>query len=204
MSLSRDELEYLSAYVDGQIDDEDAPEVDEVLAKSEDARRFIEDVSALGDWVRREADDKAAAAKADAIVIDVLAEAEKLGGAKIIQLERERARRALNRQRVKEFGALVACAACLALLWGWPREAAPPMAVATGPKPVVPAPPPSGAPSPAATSSDEEVLFAGKEPGVEVDSVESPHQVSVFYLPGVANANASSVVVWIGDDQEGH
>jgi hypothetical protein len=45
--------------------------------------------------------------------------------------------------------------------------------------------------------------------GVDVEQVESPsHQVSVFYLPAVsaaaANSNASSVVVWIGDDKGAH
>ncbi len=58
----------------------------------------------------------------------------------------------------------------------------------------------------AAVAAGNEVRGPVDVDGVDVEQVESPsHQVSVFYLPAVAAAtagsNASSVVVWIGDDK---
>jgi hypothetical protein len=35
--------------------------------------------------------------------------------------------------------------------------------------------------------------------GVDVESVDSPKEVSVFYLPSASGGTASSVVVWIDD-----
>src|SRR6202035_5782485 len=88
----------------------------------------------------------------------VMAEADKLGGGKVITLERERARRALNRQRVKEFGALAAVAAVFALLWAWPGSrqgvgSPEPEMVAKGPSFASPMPrPPERAPERAPVS----------------------------------------------------
>ncbi len=200
MSLSNDELQFLLAYVDGQLEDDDLPDVEELLDKSDEARRVVEQAMAVGEWIRTSSDEQAKAAKADSIVDAVMSEAESLGGAKVITLERERAKRALNRQRVKEFGALAAVAALVALFYAWPRPSQAPEMAQNVPAPVA-SPAPTAPPS-AAPSAEEAPAFA--EDGVEVDTVESAHQVSVFYVPGVTNAKASSVVVWIGEDQEGH
>jgi anti-sigma factor RsiW len=202
MSLSPDELEYLMAYVDGQFDDDETPEAEALLAKNEEARRLVENVMAVGDWVREASDAKATTA--DGIADAVMEEAQALGGAKVILLEREKARRALNRQRFKEFSALAAVAAAVALFYAWPQGGVQPEMVAQVPPEMRAKPTPPVAPAPPPSAPPEEPAFASTDEGVVVDSVESAHQVSIFYLPGVANANASSVVVWIGDDQEAH
>jgi anti-sigma factor RsiW len=203
MSLTPDELEYLMAYVDGQFDDDETPEAEALLAKNDEARRLVDNVMAVGDWVREASDAKAA--KADGIADAVMDEAEALGGAKVILLEREKARRALNRQRVKEFSALAAVAAAVALFYALPNNAGQqPDVIAQVPPEMRAKPAPTEAPVAPPSAAPEEPAFASTDEGVVVDSVESAHQVSIFYLPGVANANASSVVVWIGDDQEAH
>jgi hypothetical protein len=211
MSLSSDELVQLMAYIDGQVDEDEVAEVEALIARSAEARHVVADVSAVGAWMREASDQKAAAAGADKIADLVMAEAEALGGAKVITLERERARRALNRQRVKEFSALAAVAAALTLLWLWPaHDRTPPVAVANAPAPTStgapspikpgvssPTPPMPGGVAPADSSP---ALAVGSEDGVDVENVESAHNVSVFYLP-VANKNAASVVVWIGEEE---
>jgi hypothetical protein len=209
VSLTQDELIYVMAYVDGQVDDDEMPEVLEMLARNEDARRLVAELGAVGDWVRASSDERAVVGKADTIVDQVMQEAEQLGGGKVITLERERARRALNRQRVKEFGALAAVAAVFALLWARPNtptggDEQPvamrgPVGQAPSASPM-PRPPERTSPAPSATESG---LAVGSEDGVDIENVESPHQVSVFYLP-LTNKNAASVVVWIGEPEEVH
>jgi hypothetical protein len=40
-------------------------------------------------------------------------------------------------------------------------------------------------------------------PGVEVHEVETPNNVSVFYMSSFPGAGAASVVIWLGDDPAG-
>ncbi len=208
MSLSKNELLYLMAYVDGEVDDDELPEVLALIEKSEEARQIVAQEVALADWVRADADAHATAGRADGIAESVMKRIDAEGGAKIITLERQRAKRELDRQRVKEFGALAAVAAAIALFYLWPST---PDRVAQGPNPdavqsaapVAPAPPsaapaPSAAPEPSAVAANE-----GEIPAIDVQAVESPqHQFSIFYVPAGTGANphASSVVVWIGEE----
>ena len=211
MSLSEDQLISVMAYVDGQLDDDDVKEVEVLLAGNDEARRLVQELGATGDWVRESCREKAVAAEADKIANAVMAEAEALGGGKVITLERVRARRALNQQRVKEFGALAAVAAVFALIWAWPGARTPDPhdaeTVAKGPAFVspMPRPPEKTTPDKPATAPPETSpqLAVGSNEGVDIENVESPHQVSVFYLP-VTNKNAASVVVWIGEPEEVH
>ncbi len=211
MSLSETELIYLMAYVDGQVDDDELPEVTALLERSLEARQIVAQHAAMGDWIRETADAHAAEASADRIAGRVLAEIEKLGGGKVIDLERERARVALNRQRVKEFSALglVAAMAAAFLLMPAAKESAP-VAVRehaapsseskspAGPTPPTSAAPPDPSPSAVALAGEGESDTAD---GVEVQSVDSESPVSIFYMPAVTglNAHSSSVVVWIDE-----
>jgi anti-sigma factor RsiW len=201
MSLSENELTYLMAYVDDQVDDDELPDVRALLARSEEARAIVAQHRAMGDWLRDACDGRAREAGADEIASNVLRQIDELGGGKVIELERERARLAKNRQRVKELSALFVVAAAAAAFFLLPTSSQAPMAVAPTPPSHVkaPAPPPQETASPtpsasavAATDSDD--------PSVEVQSVESPsHPFSIFYVPGATglNAHASSVVVWV-------
>jgi negative regulator of sigma E activity len=212
VSLSETELIYLMAFVDGQVDDDELPEVTALLAKSEEARQIVAQQAALGDWVRESSNAHAASAGADRIAGHVLAEIEKLGGAKIIDLERERGRVTLNRQRVKEFGALLAVATVAAVFLLYPATNSGSVAVApvaNTPASSEPAPPPGSASSVAQASTPNPAMSGAtaslsdsEGAGVDVQTVESPsHPFSIFYVPAATglNAHSSSVVVWIGE-----
>ncbi len=207
MSLSKNELIYLMAYADGEVEEDEIPDVEALIAKSEEAQRIVLQQSALSEWVVRQGDERATEARADGIADAVMAAVEELGGAKVISLERGRAQRELNRQRVKEFGALAAVAAAVALFALWPAQEEAPVAEMPSAHPSSKAPvavtPPASA-SPQASSSAEVLATAEAEiPGIDIQAVESPqHQFSIFYVPAAtgANAHASSVVVWIGEE----
>jgi anti-sigma factor RsiW len=209
-TLSKNELVYLMAYADGEVDADEMPEVEALIAKSEEAQQIMIQQAALREWVVRQGEQHATEARADRIADAVMAGVEELGGAKVITLERGRAKRELNRQRSKEFGALAAIAAAVALFWFWPSQQEAPVAQIQ--KETQPAVPAVSAPSvsesassdPTAPSSAEAVANAeGEVPGIDIQAVESPqHQFSIFYVPAAtgANAHASSVVVWIGEE----
>jgi hypothetical protein len=218
MSLSETELIYLMAYVDGQVDDDELPEVTALLERSEEARQIVRQHAALGDWVRETYDERAKAGGADQIATTVLAEIDKLGGGKVIEIEKTRSRAALKRQRIKEFSALFAVAAAAALFWlipstsqpvaQAPKAPAPPVSVAAAPPPAS-STPASSTPSPADSALAMSAAAVGDLPvddpegaGVDVQTVESPdHPLSIFYVPAATgvNAHSSSVVVWIGE-----
>jgi hypothetical protein len=208
MSLSKNELVYLMAYADGEVDADEMPEVEALIAKSEEARQIMAQQAALRDWVIREGEQRATEGRADRIADAVMAGVEEMGGAKVISLEQGRAKRELNRQRVKEFGALFAVAAAVALFVFWPAQESGPVAELEKPAiiPSASAVEPSAEPSapPVAPGSEEVVATAeGEVPAIDVQAVESPeHQFSIFYVPAAtgANAHASSVVVWIGEE----
>lgn len=208
MSLSETELIYLMAFVDGQVDDDELPEVTALLERSEEARQIVAQHAALGDWVRESSDARAAAAGADRIAAHVLGEIDKLGGGEVIHLERERAKAALNRQRVKEFSALAAFAAVAAAFWLMPTRA--PGPVASLPSATSSPRSPRGAvtgvavASTAPSSSGAATALAAdpENAGVDVQSVESPgYPFSIFYVPAATglNPHSSSVVVWIAE-----
>ena len=228
MSLTENELIYLMAYVDHQVDDDELPEVHDLLERSEEARLIVAQHAALGDWVRTSNDLRAAEAGADRIASHVMTEIESLGGAKVIEIERERGRVALNRQRVKEFGTLFAIAAVVLAFWAMPTKKPDVVAVAPSTRPAVP-PSPTGAPSasphlpsptgpsnsagtavaaapsdPASDDSNGAALAASdpEDTDVDVQSVDSESRpFSIFYVPAASglNAHSSSVVVWIGE-----
>jgi anti-sigma factor RsiW len=208
VSLSKNELLYLMAYADGEVDDDELPEVEALIAKSDEAKQVLGQQDALRQWVFEAGEKSATRGRADRIADAVLASIEEQGGAKLITLERERAKRALNQQRVKEFSALFAVAAAAALFFLWPSPGDVQGPVATAPSspkvnaPVAAPEPPVATPTaqdmPAAVASAET-----EEPSIDVQAVESPeHQFSIFYVPGATgtNASASSVVVWIGEE----
>ncbi len=212
MSLSENELIYLMAHVDGQVDPDELAEVAALLERSEEARQIVAQHAALGDWVRQTTEAHAAEAGADRIAGRVLAEIEQLGGGKVIEIERERGRVALNRQRVKEFSALGVVAAIAAAFLLMPtREPAPVAVRETAPRASASrvSPATSGSAEVASTdvvpSTDPLALVTEPEvdggEGVEVQSVDSPSPFSLFYVPATTglNAHSSTVVVWIDE-----
>jgi negative regulator of sigma E activity len=206
MSLSKDELLQLMAYVDGEVEEGELPEVLALLAKSDLARGIVEQHSAVGDWVRASAEEHAIAGRADGIASAVMAEVAALDGAKVVAIQR--GRHAQTRERIMAFGVLCAVAASVSLFYLWPhaagRNGAP-----TGPLAVQNALPGAQEPRETASASGKPtapVQVAAAEPegqGIDVQAVESPdHAISIFYVPAATGADphASSVVVWIGEE----
>ncbi len=214
MSLSKEELLLLMAYVDGEVEDGEMPEARALLARSDAARQIVDQHSAVGEWVRASAERHAVAARADDIADAVMAEVRELGKSKVTSLDRERTKGARSRNRVMAFAALCAVAAGVSLFYLLPQGSGPrsgsngapagPVAFERAPSPAVGAgesapPAASGEPSAAAriAAADPEAQ------GIDVQAVESPHHpVSIFYMPAAtgANGHASSVVVWIGEE----
>ena len=210
MRLSKNELVYLMAYADGEVDEDEMPEVEALIAKSEEAQHIMVQQAALRDWVLRDGDRRATEGRADLIADAVMAGVQGLGGAKVIAIERGRAKRELNQQRLKEFGALAAIAAAVALFALWPSQESGPVAENTAVPSATPASSgtaPSGSASPSEENPPPEALAMAEGEGevspIDIQAVESPeHQFSIFYVPAAtgANAHASSVVVWIGEE----
>ncbi len=219
MSLTENELIYLMAYVDHQVDDDELPEVIDLLERSEEARLIVAQHEALGDWVRTSSDLRAAEAGADRIATHVLAEIESLGGSKVIEIERQRAKVALQRQRVKEFTTLFAFAAVIFAFWAMPTRkdvvatnAVPGNAPTSVVKSKAPADVPSAAPSAteavangggangAGTTVGSDAappgaLAANTEPedtDVDVQSVDSDSPFSIFYVPAALGTEAEA------------
>jgi hypothetical protein len=205
MSLSKDELQRLMAYVDGEVEEGEMPEVRALLANSEEARQMVAQHFAVGEWVRASAEGRATAERAHDIASAVMARIGESGSANVLELGRGRGTRTWSRERAMVF-AVVSAAAIVVLVYAWPRDRAPldPLVASGAPTPsngsAVESMPGRNTPEPALP-----IQIAAAEPdgqGVDIQAVESPnHPVSIFYVPAAVgpNAHASSVVVWIGE-----
>lgn len=202
-------------YVDGEVEDDEMSGVLALLAKSDEARRIVEQHSAVGEWVRVSAQQHAVAGRADDIASAVMSEVVELGLPRVAALDPRRTRS--RRERAMVVVVLCATAAAVALYAWRPqvgrrseqlsrRNGAP-----TEPAAVERAPAAAGgsvesAPPVASHESAALAQIAAAEPegqGTDVQAVESPHHpVSIFYMPAAtgANGHASSVVVWIGEE----
>ncbi len=198
MSLSQQTMLELMAYADGELDEKDRARIEQLLASSEDARRLVGAVNDLGEWVAETYEQPpallsngiAGAVMARVMALPESAPALKAGG--VIDLA------AARRTRLAAVAVAVVALAAGVMLYardshdtqtaGLSQSRQPPAVLMPAPLPPVP----------------EVEVAAARGVGVDVDQLESPsHEVSVFYLPAVAAANASSVVVWIGDDDKG-
>jgi hypothetical protein len=215
VSLSKNELLELMAYRDGEIDDNNVPEVEALVARSELAKRILEQGDPLRPWAARTREATVAGSKG--IANAVMARIE---GAEVPELRLGRAKVEVGLPRTLRapkfgafamgFGAFAAVAAAVGLFYLWPIGSASDQkaslaARATRDSEIVgsfSASPAPVAPSSATTSTPIAVAAAAppEEPGIDIDAIESPeHQFSIFYVPG-ATAHASSVVVWIGEE----
>lgn len=211
MSLSEQTMLDLMAYADGELHGSTAKRIEKLVARDAEARKVLDAMQTLTECVQiSSADRPAPTVDVDGIVDAVMKTVSTLP----VPKDEERPVRLLRGAAAGLASALIAIAAGWALFA--PDFAATPekletaelirqgIAAAKNPPPPAPAPEVVAvAPVPPAALS---------EPGgVELDHVESPsHEVSVFYVPAVAesltengNSAATSVVVWIGDNQRG-
>jgi hypothetical protein len=203
MSLSREAMLDVMAYVDGELSGEALDRTEALLASDEDAARLALELRTLGDCVRVVHTDRAQAQNPDEIADDVMKALDK----NVVPIASLAARRR-NAIITGSISAVLGIAAAWFLIVHAPSQN-PDAAVAqasaqTTAKPMIPPLPTDKTNDVAPVDTDKLAAEAYLQSGVDVESVESPkHEVSVFYVPATASANpnASSVVVWIGEDE---
>lgn len=214
MSLPEQTMMDLMAYADGELEGDDLARIESLVRTNDEARGVIEAMGVLGNHVRDSVDSKWIEQGAAPIAIAVMA---KLEAEPTVVKRRPSAHpdnvRSLRTKRVMAVGVGVLAMAAAAMVFLRSNEQ-PETPMASGTTETKPAEIVQGTGSAVAQASPPNQGTQGGAgsgtSGVDVEQVESPsHQVSVFYLPAVsaagnANANASSVVVWIGDDNGGH
>jgi anti-sigma factor RsiW len=169
----------LMAYADGELGEVERLRVEAFIASNEDAQRVVRSMGVVGQWGR----EGYRAPDSPSIVDDVM---RRVDEDKLVDLA------AVRRRRWWMGGAAAAVAAAAAWLVvaRHPGERAP---IAQNLPET-----PSSAPAQAGPSNSG---------GVDVEQVESPaHPVAVFYVPALAasaSVNASTVVVWITEEEKG-
>jgi hypothetical protein len=197
MSLSQETLLELMALADGELEGEERARAEKLVAESDEARRTVEAMRspAVGEWLRDEVDEHAAAADgiADAVMAKLEAAPQVEGGG-VVRLADVRAKRSSRNQvvfAVATAGLALAAGIALYIRAGHPgSDAQAPVASVGNP------------------SVDLQLPPVAPSQGVEVDEVDSPSRgISVFEIPigggaaAAAAAGPSSVVIMIEDDQ---
>jgi anti-sigma factor RsiW len=176
MSLSRETMMDLMAYADGELDAEARARVEALVASSEEARRVVAEMGYVGDWVRA----GYRVPESPNVVDDVM---QRVDADKVVDFVGARRKR-----RWMGIGAGAVAAAAAWMLVARQGEQTP---VAQN----LPDTPSSASAQGAASNSGA---------GVDVEQVESAHQVSVFFVPAIAatgSSSASTVVVWIAEEE---
>jgi anti-sigma factor RsiW len=202
MSLGQETVLDLMAYADGELDGDARKRVEELIASNEEAARMVDEFRTLTTCLQISEKARRVPKSVDRIVDSVM---ERLPAAPAPVVNEPKV---LKFKRAATAGAVslvIAMAAGWLMFFRTPPAPAP-VAVqtpqATAAEQGAAAPPPSAPaptdPQPATASAEDQ---GG---GVDLEQVESPsHEVNIFYVPAVAAANASSVVVWIGDVSPG-
>jgi anti-sigma factor RsiW len=201
MTLSRESMLELMAYADGELEETERARVEALIASDPDAKRLVESIGVLGGVVER-IHDASHGASLDGLADAIMARVEKEGAPRRASIRPPRVidLRDARENRLKVAGAIVAAIALAAGIVLTTRKAnqdSPFQASHIQPHVTTPATP-GTAPGPAPVP-DTQVAAAG----VDVDQVDSKHDVEVFYLPSSVGKNASSVVVWIDDTGPG-
>lgn len=186
-ALNEEQVLDVMAYADGELAGDDEVRVKALLEGSAEARELLASFGAIGEGVR------GAVAPPEGIdVVDTVM-------ARVVPNELDRARlKRIGRTRMVVVGASLLALAAAVVLYIHQNGDAPTAKDEPRVEPrVVQVPVPSEtAPGPLALSTAH---------GVEVDSVDTATQVSVFYVPSNegTSENGQSVVVWIDDPSPG-
>jgi len=207
VTLSRESMLEVMAYVDGELDGEALDRVESLLATDKDASRLALELRTLGDCVRVIQSDRAlgpGAKNPNEIADDVM----KALGNNVVPIAPLAIRRR-NAMIAGGISTVIGLAAAWFLIFQTqnPPNSPPddePVAQASV-TPVIGsiAPATPVVPDPDVVPEQMAAQAAGQL-SADVESIESPsHEVSVFYVPSTASANpnASSVVVWIGEGE---
>ena len=188
MSLSSERMMQLMAYADGELEGAERTEIEKLLESNEEARRVVDAMGPLGDFVRLGHEEKVAPIVAKVNLTDAIMKKveEDKPATNVRSLDAARTKR--RNLGVGVVAALALAASVFFVMQDKPAEK--PMAA----KPVQTAPAPQQM-----ASNDLPSVNATTSAGVEVEAVESPgHSVSVFYLP-TANELSTSVTVWVDE-----
>jgi anti-sigma-K factor RskA len=194
MSMSSERMMKLMAYADGELEGSEKADVEKLLASDEEARRVVDAMGGLGDFVRLGHEAKVAPVIAKVDLTDAImkkVDAEK-PATNVRSLDAARAKR-----RNVGMG-IVAALALAASVFFVTRDKQDEKPMAVKPTPTVQT---TAVPQQMA-SVEVPNVNAATSVGVEVDAVQSPgHSVSVFYLP-TANELSTSVTVWVDETAE--
>ncbi len=176
MTLTEQQMLDGMAYADGELDEQDTERVRALVEENADAKELLASLHAIGDGVRSAVGAPPSVDVADDVMRKITPN----------DLDRARIRRT-NRVRMGVVAAsLVALAAAVTL---YVRHN-------------------SGnheASNPTTVPSDSNALASLHTTGVEVDSVDTPSSVSVFYVPAdnpdPAAKSPNTVVVWVDDPE---
>lgn len=206
-TLPKDKLLQLMAYADGELEGDDLASVEKLVAENAEAKRFVDSLGVLGNHIRFAGDPEPKITLdgiADTVMARIDREERKANTQKriVVDLAQVRAERAQMAGRTGggawKVGAFVAAALAIAAGAIFMLRGEQPGAQNT---PQVQ--PQAHSALPQLPQLPKENVLASIAAGVDVESLDAPEAVSVFYVPAVnaaANANASSVVVWIEDE----
>jgi anti-sigma factor RsiW len=201
MSLPPDTMLDLMALADGELQGEARERAEKLVAQNEEARRLVEHMRspALGSLLEEAMSQHAAVAGADGIADAVMARLERRdeAPAAVVRLADARAKRGVPSQLVVATIGVLAVAAAVALYLRSNQEG-----------PDVRSPVASVGGSSVDVQVPPTTLAQAARPAqdVEIDQLESEHDITVFSIPlgGAAAAaipgNPSSVVIMIEDD----
>jgi hypothetical protein len=206
-SLSRDEMLDLMLYADGELGELDGARrahVEELLRTSDEARRVVESMGALGEVVRDGALERAANVPGvDGIADRVMAAIETAAPSNVVPMSiAPRARRTRGGVTAAVIAA-VALAAGAAMILRGPSAAPVAKEAPVDTTPAL-APPPMTPALSTPTAVAQLAPQAVEVPGVDLEEARSTtNKVDVFFMSKGATAGAvTSVVVWI-DDRHG-
>jgi anti-sigma factor RsiW len=180
MSLDEQQMLDVMAYADGELDGEESDRVAKMIDADEEAAELFVSLRAIGDGVRNSFDVPKIDMR-DAV----------MRGIKPNDLDKARIKRTARARMTVVGASLLAIAAAVAF---YMRE----QSKETGAQNTSPA------------GSAQTVLASSSATGVEVDFVDTPTPVSVFYVPaekttmgaeGKTTETPDSVVVWVDDTE---
>ncbi len=180
MSLDEQQMLDVMAYADGELEGEDGDRVAKMIEGDEEAAELFASLRAIGDGVR---------SSFDVPKIDVRDEV--MRGIKPNDLDKARIKRTARTRMTVVGASLLAIAAAVAF---YMRE----QSKETGAQNTTP------------SATTQTALASSSDKGVEVDFVDTPTPVSVFYVPaekttmgaeGKTTETPDSVVVWVDDTE---
>lgn len=180
MTLTEQQMLDVMAFTDGELEGDDAERVRTLIASSPEAQELVVSIGALGDFVRSESRSRQSPSPSVRGRVDVADEVMRRVGPS--EIERARLKRASRLRAGAVIVAITALAAGVLLYRRAQDESA------------------RARPSQTAPTA----LALGTTPsGVEVEHVDSPQSVSVFYIDDAkenrTQTAAPTTVVWIDD-----